>query len=176
MLYSLRKFTKDEVAQEKMRIIKFYQKHGEQAAKEAFGADRKVISRWRQRLKNQGGQLMALVPKSTRPHQTRRPITDSRIIDWIKKEREAHPRVGKEKLKPDLDLYCRSIGISSVSASTIGNIIKRHHFFFQKPDYRKYHDPNSAWARKAVKKKNILLNRKTMVIFFPIQLKKSLPE
>ena len=51
MLCSLRKFTKDEVAQQRMRIIDFYKKYGEQATKEAFGADRKVVSRWKRRLK-----------------------------------------------------------------------------------------------------------------------------
>ena len=156
MLYSLQKFTKDEVARQRMKIIKFYEKHGEQATKEAFGADRKVISRWRQRLADQGGRLMALTPGSTRPYQVRAPITDSRIVGWIKKEREAHPGIGKEKLKPDLDEFCRSIGIPAVSASTIGNIIKRHKFFYQKPSYRVYHNPDSAWARKAVKKKKRL--------------------
>ena len=156
MLCSLRKFSHEEVAQQRMKIINFYKKHGEQATKEAFGADRKVVSRWQQRLTDQNGQLMALVPKSTKPHQTRIPTTDNRIIGWIKKEREAHPKVGKEKLKLDLDEYCHSIGIPSVSASTIGNIIKRHNFFHQKPNYRIYHNPNSAWARKAVKKKKRL--------------------
>jgi len=156
MLYSLRKFDKEEIAQQRMKIIKFYKKHGEQATKEAFGADRKVISRWRQRLADQDGRLMALIPKSTKPHQTRTPMTNIRIIDWIKKEREAHPKIGKEKLKPDLDQFCQSIGISSVSTSTIGNIIKRHNFFYQKPNYKVYHNPNSAWARKSVKKKKRL--------------------
>ena len=153
MLYSLRKFTKNEIAQQRMKIIKFYEKHSEQAAKEAFGADRKVIIRWKQRLDDQDGRLMALVPKSTRPNKTRTPMTDVRIIDWIKKEREAHPRVGKEKLKLDLNEFCQSIGIPSVSASTIGNIIKRNNFFYQRPNYKVYHNPNSAWARKSVKKK-----------------------
>jgi len=99
---------------------------------------------------------MALIPKSTKPFQTRRPMTNSKIIEWIRKEREDHPVIGKEKLKPDLDLYCRLIGIPSVSVSTIGNIIKRHHFFYQKPNYRIYHNPNSAWAKKAVRKKKRL--------------------
>lgn len=87
MLYSLKRFSEDEVAQQRMKIIKFYEKHGEKATKEAFGADRKVISRWRQRLKSHGGQLMALVLQPTRPHQIRVPTTDRRIIDWIKGER-----------------------------------------------------------------------------------------
>jgi transposase InsO family protein len=139
-----------------MKIIKFYKRYGEKATQEAFGADRKVISKWRQKLKKSGGSLMALIPKSTRPLRTRKPLTDSRIILFLEKERESHPRIGKEKLKPDLDEYCKTIGISSVSVSTIGNIIKRHKFFHQKPNDRIYHDPNSAWAKKALKKKKRL--------------------
>ena len=37
MLSSLRRFEKSEVAQERLRIIKFYKEYGETAAKEAFG-------------------------------------------------------------------------------------------------------------------------------------------
>lgn len=60
MLSSLRKFAKDEVAGQRLRIMEFYDKYGEQATKEAFGADRKVISRWRQRLNRQGGALCGI--------------------------------------------------------------------------------------------------------------------
>jgi len=45
MLSSLRKFSINEIAQERLRIIKFYEQHREKATKEAFGADRKVVSR-----------------------------------------------------------------------------------------------------------------------------------
>jgi hypothetical protein len=156
MLYSLRRFDKSEIAQERMKIINFYDKYGEKATRLAFGADRKVVSRWKRRLKASGGIISSLIPRSTRPKQIRVPMTDQRIIDWIKDERMAHPGIGKEKLKPDLDEYCRLIDIPPVCASTIGNIIKRHHFFYQKPNYRVYHDPNSAWAKKTVKRKKRL--------------------
>lgn len=56
MLYSLRNFDQSEVAQQRVKIINFYHRYGEKATKEAFGADRKVISRWRQRLINLRGQ------------------------------------------------------------------------------------------------------------------------
>lgn len=69
MLSSLRKFDESEVAQQRLEIINFYEKYGEGATKEAFGADRKVISRWKKRLKESGGKLMALIPFSTRPHK-----------------------------------------------------------------------------------------------------------
>ncbi|MDI6744163.1 MAG: hypothetical protein QMD07_02185, partial [Thermodesulfovibrionales bacterium] len=71
-LYSLRMFDKDETARQRMKIMKFYEEYGEKATKEAFGADRKVISRWRKRVKEGRGQLMALVPESTRPRKVRR--------------------------------------------------------------------------------------------------------
>lgn len=155
MLYSLRKFNRDEVAQKRMEMIVFYDTFGEAATKQAFGADRKVISRWKKRLKASGGKLVALTPTSTRPHAVRRSLIDQRIVDWIKLQRKAHPRIGKEKLKPDLDIFCQSLDIPSVSESTIGNIIKRHKFFFQKSG-KVYHNPNSKWAKKDAKRKKRL--------------------
>ena len=71
MLSSLRNFSKDEVAQQRHRIMEFYDKYGEQATREAFGADRKVISRWRKKLRQNGGALEVLVPESTRPKRGR---------------------------------------------------------------------------------------------------------
>jgi len=155
MLSSLRRFTKDDIARKRMDMIAFYDAFGETATKQAFGSDRKVISRWRKRLVSSGGKLVALVPISTRPHAVRQETTDSRIVAWIKKEREAHPCIGKDKLKPDLDIYCEKQGIPSVSSSTIGNTIKRHHFFFQKQG-RIYHNPNGKWARNEAKRKKRL--------------------
>jgi len=156
MLPSLRRFDRSEIAKERLKIINFYRQYGEVATKQAFGADRKVVSRWHQRLVKAQGRLLALVPSSTRPHRTRIPMTDPRIIAWIRQEREAHPRIGKEKLKPDLDEYCRKLGMPTVSTSTIGNIIKRNKFFYQRPNHKVYHNPDSAWARKAVNKKKRL--------------------
>ncbi len=151
MLYSLRRFSQSEVAQKRMEIIEFYRKYGEKPTREAFGADRKVISRWQRRLKDSGGRLASLIPLSTQPKNRRLPKTDLQIVDFIKRQREKHPRIGKEKIKPDLDEHCQKLGITTVSTSTIGNIIKRHNLFFQ-PSGRVYHDPNSKWARRRVKK------------------------
>ena len=155
MLASLRKFDRSEIAKERMKIISFYEQFGEIATKQAFGADRRVINRWNNRLTQTGGKLSSLIPYSTRPHTLRIPITDQKILEFIRKERENHPRIGKEKLKPDVDIYCASLGIPTVSVSTIGNIIKRHHFFFQKAG-RIYHNPASKWAQNKMKKKKRL--------------------
>ncbi|NWF76530.1 MAG: helix-turn-helix domain-containing protein [Nitrospirae bacterium] len=115
MLWSLRRFSGSEVAQQRMKIIKFYEEYGEKATKEAFGADRKVISRWRKRLKDNGGSLTALIPHSTRPHRVRRSNISQEIIFFIKEMRQKYLRLGKEKLKPLLDKYCFEKGLRSIS-------------------------------------------------------------
>jgi len=155
MLKSLRKYTSDEAAKKRMEMIIFYDQFGENATIQAFGADRRVISRWRKRLTASRGKLTSLIPCSTSPHTCRTPKTHPDIITFIKQQREIHPRIGKDKLKPDLDIYCAEIGIPTVSSSTIGNTIKRHHLFFQKAG-RIYHNPNGKWTRNEAKKKKRL--------------------
>jgi transposase InsO family protein len=151
MLHSLRRFSKEEVAQERAKILKFYSTYGEQATKEAFGVDRKLIYVWKKRLKDNNKHLMALIPLSTRPIRVRRMNTDKRIETFIREMRQRHPRIGKEKLKPLLDGYCKEKGIPSISESTIGKVIKRNKFFFQKPG-RIYHDASSKWMDDRRKK------------------------
>ncbi|MDI6743868.1 MAG: helix-turn-helix domain-containing protein [Thermodesulfovibrionales bacterium] len=140
MLSSLRKFTSSEVAQERLRIIGFYRQYGEQATKEAFGADRKVISRWRQKLNRNGGALEGLVPESTRPKRTRTMTVAVEIVQFIRQIRQKHPRLGKEKIKPLLDEFCQGNGLKTIAESTIGKVLKRHKLFYQKTG-RVYHDP-----------------------------------
>jgi transposase InsO family protein len=152
MLSSLQRYSESEVAQKKMEIINFYDEFGEKATVQAFGADRRVISRWNRRLKSNGGKLASLIPYSTKPKQTRTVCYDPKIVDFIKDIRVEHPRLGKEKIKPDLDEYCLVKGLKTVSESTVGNIIKRHKLFHQKAG-RVYHDPNSAWAQDRVNRK-----------------------
>ena len=155
MLSSLRRFDKSEIAKERLKIIEFYQKHGEKITKEAFGVDRKLVYVWGKKLKESGGKLFSLTPLSTRPGRTREMMTDPRIVEFIKKTREEHPRLGKEKIKPLLDDYCQEISIPSISESTIGKAIKRRKFFFQRSG-RVYHDSSSKWAQKKTKKKKRL--------------------
>ena len=155
MLHSLRRFSKDEISRERLKIIQFYDRFGEQATKEAFGADRKVIHVWKKRLKESGSKLMALVPYSTKPKRARKMETDRRIIEFIRQKRHQYSRIGKEKLKPLLDKYCMEHGIQSISESTVGKIIKRNNFFFQKAG-RIYHDPSSKFAQDASKRKKRL--------------------
>ncbi len=151
MLSSLRKFSADEVAQERLKIIQFFDEHGEAETLRYFGTSRKTIWTWRRKLQTAEGQLQALRPRSTRPKQTRRMQTDPRIVRFVREQREAHPHLGKEKLKPLLEVYCRELGIPSLAVSTIGKVIKRNHLF-PRPG-KIYHDPNSHWAKNKGKPK-----------------------
>ena len=126
------KFNGNRIAVQRMKIISFYEKYGERATINAFGTDRKVINRWRKRLKDMGGELRALVPLSTRPKRVRKSTISFEIIEFIWTTRQEYPRLGKERIKPLLDKYCIQKGMKSVSESTIGNIIKRYHLYFSK--------------------------------------------
>lgn len=152
MLRSLRQYQESEIAQERKKMMEFYEKYGEKATQEAYGADRKLISRWRQRLKERG--LMGLKPLSTRPRRVRRSEIPQEIVAYIRTLREKHPRLGKEKIKVLLDEHCQEQRIKTISVATIGNVIKRHKMFYQKTG-RIYHNPSSKWAQNPSRKKRL---------------------
>ena len=114
---------------------------GRRPQRKRLGADRKVISRWRQKLREHDGALEGLVPESTRPNRTWTMMVSVKIIQFIREIRQEHPRLGKEKIKPLLDEYCRRKRLMSISESTIGKVIKRNKFLYQKTG-RIYHDPS----------------------------------
>lgn len=80
---------------------------------------------WKERLVKARGHLQALTPKSTRPKRTRYMQTDWRIVQFIRTIRDEHPGLGKEKIKPLLDEYCRAQGLQPIAVSTIGKVIRR---------------------------------------------------
>ncbi len=159
MLPSLRKFNQSEVAQERQRILNYYDHYGGAATLDAFGVDRKLIYVWRQRLKLNGRKPSALVPESTTPKTKRQMMVDPQIVDFIKQLREKRYRLGKEKIKVLLDKYCDSIGIDSIAESTIGKVINRNKFFFSKANYRVYHDPTNGWAKRKHQTKRLRIKR-----------------
>ena len=135
MIESLKRVDKSEIAKERLKIIKFYEQYGEKITKQAYGVDRKVISRWRKRLKERNGDIQALVPISTRPNRFRQAETDLRIIERIRQIRQERYRLCKYKIKVYLDKFCQENGLKKISVSTIGLIIKRNNMFYQ-PAYK----------------------------------------
>lgn len=105
-------------AEERVRILAFWQKHGCLAAKEAFKVSRATLFRWQATLNAGGGKLETLVPKSTAPKVIRKRIIPKPVEDLIRKEREWE-KIGKEKLAKLL----RDDGIANLSDSTVGRIL-----------------------------------------------------
>ncbi|QLG69885.1 MAG: Mobile element protein [Candidatus Woesebacteria bacterium] len=103
--------------------------------------------RWRKRLKQSGGKLSSLIPLSKAPKRKRQMMVNPKIVDYIAFLRENHPCLGKRKIKPLLDKYCRKNNLTPISVSTTSKVIKRHNLFFQKQG-RIYHSPSSGWAKR----------------------------
>ena len=103
MLRSLRRFSKDEIAQERLKIVEFYKLHGEKITQEAFGVNRKTIFVWRKRLKESRNSISSLIPSSTTPHSKRAMTTDLKVISFIKDLRMKYTCLGKEKISPLLN-------------------------------------------------------------------------
>lgn len=166
MHYSLRKYESSEVAQQRLKMIKFYREYGEEATKKAYGVDRKLINRWQWRLRQQGGNPSGLVPETTRPHKLRESKVPSIVIEYIGELRRKYPRLGKEKTKIFLDKYCEELKLRKYSASTIGKIIKKNNYFYQKSG-RIYHNPDSKWAQRGYKlKKRLRIKRSPKVDYY----------
>ncbi|MGC8916027.1 MAG: helix-turn-helix domain-containing protein, partial [Thermoanaerobaculum sp.] len=90
-----------------------------------YGVSRRTLYRWRQKLREGGGELAALEPKSCRPKRVRKPFWPAELVAEIRRLRQVYPNIGKEKLKPLLEPFCRAHNLKVPSVSTIGRIIAR---------------------------------------------------
>ena len=98
---------------------------------------RATLYRWKKTYERSGKRLQSLVPLSTRPKTTRFMHTPLPLLALITDFRKSYPRMGKEKLRLFVDAFAQAKGISSLSASTIGKIIKRDKLFFAGKGRRK---------------------------------------
>ncbi|WP_284155515.1 helix-turn-helix domain-containing protein [Sulfuricystis multivorans] len=112
-------------AQERLKILRFFDKHGLAATVDAFGVSRRTLYRWKRALKEAGGNPAALAAKSCAPKRRRVPKTDVRRVAEMRRLRTLYPNLGKEKLHVLLAPWCAKQGIALPSVSTIGRIISR---------------------------------------------------
>ncbi|MER3466643.1 MAG: hypothetical protein C4340_05905, partial [Armatimonadota bacterium] len=110
-------------AQERYRILCFWEKHGLLATREAFGVSRRTLYAWRQRLRAGGGKPAACAPLSTRPHHLRQRRWPPALLAELRRLRTQHKNLGKEKLHPFLAAWCRRQGLGCPSVRTIGRLI-----------------------------------------------------
>lgn len=120
-----------DVAEFRIHALNHYYKYGLRPTLEAFNIKKSTFYDWKCSYEKSGKRIIALVPKSTAPEHVRKMETDWRIVDFIKQMRREHGNIGKSMLKPFVDAYCKELGITTISESTIGKIIKRRHFTFE---------------------------------------------
>ena len=112
-----------KTAEERLKILQFWRKFGDEAVLAAFGAKRSTLYGWQKILRAKG--LAGLNPGSQARKNNNKRLVDPRIIAEIKRLRlDVCPNMGKDKAKTFLDKFCRISGLAEFSVSTIGRIIK----------------------------------------------------
>jgi len=154
--------TRNQIVQERLKIIKFFDEFGHKATKEAFGYSRSTVYLWKKNYKDAKYNPSSLIPKSRRPKNVRRAEIDKRIVSFIRDMREKYPRLGKSKIKVLLDEYCAKEGFETISESAIGKVIKRNNFFFYRTS-RIYHNPSGWQAERARSGKRVQKKKKRRI-------------
>ena len=113
-----------EKAKNKARALAFWQKYGLPATMEAFSVKERTLFNWKAQLKAGGGKLETLNDKSKRPKEVRQRYWPYGIKQEIKKIRDEHPNLGKDKVQIFLQQFCKDNYYDCPSVSTVGNLIK----------------------------------------------------
>ena len=113
-----------EQALRKARILAFWEKHGLEAAEEAFQVKRRTLYDWKRRFVIGGKVPEALNERSRAPRHRRKRLWHPDIIAELRRLRWEHPNLGKEKLHPLLLRFSAERGLHCPKPKTIGRLIK----------------------------------------------------
>ncbi len=108
----------------KHKILIFWEKHGLEAAIDAFGTKRRTLFDWKRKFINGGKKPEALNEKKRTPRGRRKRLWPEPVLAEIKRLRWEHPNLGKDKIYPLLKRFCLVQGIVYPESSTIGRLIK----------------------------------------------------
>ncbi len=114
----LRSMRNKQEVERRVKILGFWKEHGTKAARDAFGVSKRTLFRWQAALGKSGGHLDALDPKNRAPNKRRKRIVLPEVEEIIIRERTAHPRYGKKKLR----VFLKEEGYA-VSESYVGRVI-----------------------------------------------------
>lgn len=140
----------NKTARYRLKVLQHYWEYGLESTLDAFPVSRPTVFRWQKKLKDSKGKLQVLIPKSTKPRKVRQMQVSSVVVDKIKYLRKKWPNLSKHKIKPLLDVFCENNNCKTVSATTIGKVIRRNDFFYKQPE-KIYHNPNRKRCKKKVK-------------------------
>ncbi len=120
-------------AEQRKKILLFWRKYGFKAAHDAYNVSRSTLYEWWQRYRDSGYIIASLDPGSQAAIKRRKRTIHPKIIAEIKRLRlEVCPNMGKDKVKIFLDEFCKENSIKTISASTIGRIIKDKRIYHQR--------------------------------------------
>jgi putative transposase len=96
------------------KVLAFWEKHGPEACRDAFGVSRRTLFRWK-----------ADAEPGSRAHRNgyARRSVPAALEAEILRLRGEHPKLGKEKLQPLLAAFCRDAGIPAPAEATVGRIL-----------------------------------------------------
>lgn len=117
----IRMITKE--AEHRYEILVFWQKHGLTATTEAFKVKKRTLQNWKACLKSGCGMIESLNLKSRAPKNRRKRAWPSATVSEIRRVREEHPNLGKEKIFVHLQAFCHEKHIMCPSVRTIGRLI-----------------------------------------------------
>lgn len=112
-----------EEAKKRFEILVFWNKYGLTPTMEAFNIKKRTLQNWKARLKQGAGKAESLNPKSRAPHTRRRRQWPIVVTSEIRRIREEHPNLGKEKVFVHLQAFCSERGLICPSIKTIGRLI-----------------------------------------------------
>src|SRR3989344_901036 len=146
-----------EQAKERCRILAFWEKHGDIAAKEAFKISRATLFRWQQALEQGHGKLEALNKRSTAPKRRRERIIPEAIKDFIINERKYDPHLSKDKLS----ILMKQDKVANLSASTVGRMLLDLKKKGKLPSYTKlsYYAKSDSFREKTLIKRTKLRSK-----------------
>lgn len=99
-------------AEKRLRTLIFWEKHGDEAAKEAFRVSRRTLYRWQEALRKEAGKLQGLDKRSTAPKKRNTRRISAELEAKIITLRKDHHRLGKKKLAPLLKTAGFSVSVS----------------------------------------------------------------
>lgn len=111
-------------AEYKAKILIFREKHGLQAALDAFPVKRSTLYLWKKQWVDGSKKIEALNEKPKSPKIKRKRLWPVEVISEIKRIREIHPNLGEEKIYPLLYQFCRQNNLLCPKPATIGRIIR----------------------------------------------------
>lgn len=139
-------------AKQRLKILRFWRKYGLQPTKDAYGIGRSTLYLWWQIYQESEYKESSLNLGSTRPKNVRKRDVNHKIITEIRRLRtEVCPNLGKDKIKILLDPFCKENKLETISASTIGRIIKEKQIYHHRR--KVYHNGEVKCVKRTKKKR-----------------------